>query len=451
MKWGAGETSLSPTVCNLAGGARARQVSPLQFARGARASGKSRPYIYSTLRYTLKRMTDSRPALNKEQNMMVGTLLITYALYYLGRVNISVVLPALALDLGVSRAEVGALGTVFFWIYGIGHFISGEVGSRVSPFRLVSFGLLATAVINLVFAFQSSLIVMLLLWSLNGVAQSGGWSPMFRILAERLDRRHIKRVSTIMPFSYVFGTALTWALIGAVAAGGNWRAAFWLPGLALLLVLAFWRTAGIDAPKPRSSGIRLSGMVAEARGIAFVLLAAALSGFVFNGTIIWLPSYILDSGLIAENLVGAIAALTQAFAILGLLLARRQVARSNQVFVTAAKFFAIAAFALLLLTVASGFVAFAVVAVGLMMLNGAFGLTVSSMPLLLAPAGRASSTTGAVNMMSTFFGGMAGFSIGGLVELSGWSAVFGLWGGLLLLAAWLIWRHRAEEAKHDEA
>lgn len=381
--------------------------------------------------------------------MMVGSLLVTYALYYLGRVNISVVLPALALDLGVSRAEVGALGTVFFWVYGIFHFISGEIGSHVSPFRLVSLGLLASAIVNLVFAFQSSLIVMLVLWGLNGVAQSGGWSPMFRILAERLDRSHIKRVSTIMPFSYVMGTAITWVLIGAAATGENWRIAFWLPGLALLVVLAFWRKAGIDAPKSRSDGIRLSSMIAEARSIAFVMLAAALSGYVFNGTIIWLPTYILDTGLIADNLVGAVAALTQVIAIAGLFLARYFVTRSNQVFVTAVQLFAAAAAAFLLLSMTSGLIAIVVVAFALLALNGAFGLTVSSMPLLLAPAGRASSTTGSVNMMSTFFGGMAGFSIGGLVELSGWSAVFSLWGALLLLACLLIWRNRHEEERRE--
>lgn len=389
--------------------------------------------------------------LSKQQNMMVGSLLVTYALYYLGRVNISVVLPALALDLGVSRAEVGALGTVFFWVYGIFHFISGEIGSHVSPFRLVSLGLLASAIVNLVFAFQSSLIVMLILWGLNGVAQSGGWSPMFRILAERLDRSHIKRVSTIMPFSYVMGTAITWVLIGAAATGENWRIAFWLPGIILLLVLVFWRATGIDAPKSRSDGIRLSTMMAEARGIAFVMLAAALSGYVFNGTIIWLPTYILDTGLIAEGLVGAVAALTQAVAILGLLTARALVTRSNQVFATAVRLFSAAGVAFLLLSITAGLFAIVVVAFALLALNGAFGLTVSAMPLLLAPAGRASSTTGAVNMMSTFFGGMAGFSIGGLVELSGWSAVFSLWGALLLLACILIWRNRHIEAAKDSA
>ena len=388
--------------------------------------------------------------LNKRQNAIVGALWITYALFYLGRVNLSVVLPALALDLDLGLAEVGALGTVYFWVYGIAHFFSGQIGGQVSPFRMVGIGLLGIALVNIAFAFQTSLAVMLLLWGVNGVAQSAGWAPMFRILAERFDRSQIKRISTVMPFSYVFGTALTWTFIGLVAGGDDWRIAFWLPGGLLLLVLAFWRKAGIDAPKSQPSRIRPAALIAEARGIAFALLAAALAGFVFNGTIIWLPTYILDTGLIPEPLVGLAAAAMQVMAIGGLFLARYRVVRSNQVFVTAAIMLAAAGGALLLLTVTGGALALLVVVLALVMLNGAFGLTVSSMPLLLAPPGRAASVTGSINMMSNFWGGMAGFSIGALVESSGWSAVFGLWGLVLLLAAWVIWRKRAEETRWAE-
>ena len=386
----------------------------------------------------------------KRRNAIVGTLWITYALFYLGRVNLSVVLPALAVDLDVSLAEAGALGTVYFWVYGISHFFSGQAGSQISPFRLVSFGLLGIALVNIAFAFQTSLLVMLLLWGINGVAQSAGWAPMFRILAERFDRTQIKRISTIMPFSYVFGTALTWTFIGVVAGGGDWRVAFWLPGLLLLLVLAFWRRASIDAPKSQPSRIHPRVILAEARGIAFALLTAALAGFVFNGTIIWLPTYILDTGLIEGRLVGFVAAAMQVMAIGGLFLARFRVVRSNQVFATAALMLAAAGGALLLLTVTGGALALLVVVLALVMLNGAFGLTVSSMPLLLAPPGRAASVTGKINMMSNFWGGMAGFSIGALVEASGWSAVFGLWGAVLLLAAAIIWRKRAEEYRWAE-
>ena len=187
-------------------------------------------------------------SLRQPQNTVVSTVWITYALFYLGRVNVSVVLPFLALALDVSRAEVGALGTIFFWVYGIGHFFSGEISSHLSPFRMVSAGLLVIALANIAFAFQTSLVVMLVLWGINGIGQSAGWSPMLRILAERLDRGHIKRISTLMPFSYMTGTTVTWILVGAIASVDNWRIAFWLPGLLLLGVLAFWRKAGIDAP-----------------------------------------------------------------------------------------------------------------------------------------------------------------------------------------------------------
>ena len=387
----------------------------------------------------------------KQHNLIVGTLCSTYGLLYLGRVNVSVVLPILALDLGVSLAEVGALGTVFFWFYGIFQFINGEIGSHVSPFRIVSFGLLATALINLVFAFQTSLIVMLILWGMNGIAQAGGWSPMARILAERVKPEHIKRASTLMPFGYVIGTAVTWTLVGAVAVDGNWRIAFWLPGLLLLLVLVYWWKAGIDAPKTKSSGVRLSVMISEARGIVFVLFAAALAGFVRNGALIWLPTYILDTGLVARNLVGLVAALMQVIVILGLLLAHYRVVYSDQVFVTAVLMFAAGGFGFLLLSQTTGLVAIVVVAFALMMLNGAFNLVISTIPLLLAPPGRASSTAGTVNMMATFVGGTAGFAIGGLLEISDWGVVFGLWGVALLLASLVIWWKRAEENRWSQA
>jgi len=390
-------------------------------------------------------MTSVRASLVKHQDLMVGALSATYGLFYLGRANISVVLPIIALDLGLSLAEVGALGTVFFWVYGIFQFISGEIGSHVSPFRIISIALLGTAIVNLAFSFQTSLIAMLLLWGINGMAQSGGWSPMVRILAERLEPERIKRASTLMPFGYVIGTALTWTLIGAVSAGENWRVAFWLPGLLLLLVLAFWWKAGIDAPKATPRRFQPSAVLAEARGIAFILMAAALVGFVRNGSLIWLPTYILNTDLIAENLVGMVAALMQVIALLGLLLARLRVGSSDQVFVTAVMMFSAAGIGFLLLTTSTGLIAIALLAFALMMLNGAFGLAVTSVPLLLAPPGRASSIAGTVNMMATFIGGTAGFAIGALVELSGWAAVFGLWGAFLLLASLLIWRRRHEE------
>ena len=183
------------------------------------------------------------------------------------------------------------------------------------------------------------------------------------------------------------------------------------------------------------------------RAFWFALVTAALAGYVFNGALLWLPTFFLDSGLIPVHLVGFIAALSQVSALIGLLLARALVVRFDRVLATMATMLLAAGIAFLLMTRTSGIPALLIVAIGLVPLNGAFGLVVSSMPLLLAPPGRTSSITGIVNMMSTFFGGMAGFSIGALVEASGWTAVFGLWGVLLFLASALIGSKRRAERR----
>ena len=387
--------------------------------------------------------------LTRQQSLMVRTVWTTYALFYFGRINMSIALPLLAAALDVSRAEVGGLVLVFFWVYGIGQFVNGEIGNHISPFRMVSLGLLTIAAVNFIFAFQTSLAVMLVLWGINGIAHSSGWAPIFRILAEGLDSSQIKQVSTLMPFSYVTGTALTWTVIGVVAALGGWRIAFLLPGVAMLAALAFWRRAGIDAPKAKSPGFRLSDVTADLRSTWLLLVSSALVGFVFNGAVVWLPSYILDTGLIADYAVGFAAALMQAIAIFGLLIARYWVVRSHQIFLTAAAMFTAAALAMLLSISAAGLLALLCVTVALLTLNGGFGLVISAMPMILAPPGRTSSTTGSVNMMTSFFGGIAGFAVGGLAETNGWQAVFGLWAALLLLASLFIWLKRDEENKRQ--
>ena len=390
-------------------------------------------------------MNTGQSSLTRHQNLLVGALCTTYGLLYLGRVNISVVLPLLAIELDVSRAQIGILGTVFFWTYGIGNFVNGQLGSQVNPVRLVALGLLVTALVNLAFGFQTSLVVMLALWVVNGFAQSTGWPPMLRILAERLNPSQIKRASTVLPFSYVIGTMITWSLLGALAIDGSWRIAFWLPGLVLLLTSARWWKAGLATPRAPSSAFRLSAILPEARGVAFALLVAALAGFVRNGSIIWLPTYILDSELVSPHLVGAVAALTQVVAIPGLILAHQLVRRKSRALATAALLLGSAGLAFLLLSYSTIALSLVILCLAMMLLGGAFGLVTSSMPLVLAARGRASSVAGMLNMMATFAGGLAGFSIGGLVEASGWSAVFALWGVMLLLAAAVTWRYRREE------
>jgi sugar phosphate permease len=96
---------------------------------------------------------------------VVAIAWVTYASYYLGRVNISTAIPELRSDLGFTAQTAGALATGFFLTYAVGQFVSGYLGDRLSPRWLVFFGLLLSSVLNFTFGFLAQPETMLLIWS----------------------------------------------------------------------------------------------------------------------------------------------------------------------------------------------------------------------------------------------------------------------------------------------
>jgi len=381
---------------------------------------------------------------------MVITIWLTYALFYLGRVNFSPALTSLSEALRVSKAEVGVLGTALFWAYAAGLFINGELGSHFSPHRIVTFGLIVIIAANLLFALQTSLVVMAVLWGINGFAQSTGWPPMLRIIAERLDKAQAKRVSTIMPLSYVLGAALTWVVAGQLVAWRGWEAAFWIPGLLLIGVLLFWWRSGIDSPVKENAdgnGFHISAITGEWRQLWPVLIVALMVGFSNIGTFIWLPTYVEDTGLFSPTLMAFIAAILQAIAGMGIFLARSMVARWSSIFRTTAVLLAIATagFALMVVLPVRGQVL--LFAPTLMAAVGSGGLVISSIPLILSREGRSSSVTGTINAVSNVGGGIAGIGIGAVIDHAGWSAVFALWAVASLIGMLIVWWKRGQEAQ----
>lgn len=56
---------------------------------------------------------------------------VTYASYYLGRVNLSTAIPDLREGLHLSSQDVGLLSSGFFLSYALGQLISGHLGDRI--------------------------------------------------------------------------------------------------------------------------------------------------------------------------------------------------------------------------------------------------------------------------------------------------------------------------------
>jgi sugar phosphate permease len=272
------------------------------------------------------------------------------------------------------------------------------------------------------------------------------WAPMMRILSERLDPAQGKRISTIFPMSYQVGGALTWAVTGLLITWGGWQAAFWIPGLFLIGLLAVWWSAGVDAPLAESqNGFRWSDVRAEFRRLLPVLMAAVFVGFVNVGAFIWLPTYVADTGLFPAALTGAMAAIMPIVGVIGMYSSGVLLRRLHSVLVTVGIFMlggcicmSLSAFLPLPMQIVT-------LTLGMMLMGGVSGLLLSSVAIVLAGQGRTSSAAGMLTALNNVGGGSAGVLIGAMVERFSWSFVFALWALCCLIATGLVWYARQRE------
>ncbi|MFN8371405.1 MAG: MFS transporter [Anaerolineae bacterium] len=380
-------------------------------------------------------------ALDSTQLRVVLILWFAYALYYVGRVNLSPALTSLSESLHVTRAEVGVLGTAMFWAYAIGQIINGELGNHVSPRKLIAFGFATIALVNLLFSLQTSLLPMVLLWAVNGFAQSTGWGPMLRILSEHLTPTQRTRLSVPFSLNYQFGTAFTWFLATLLVLWGGWRAAMFVPGCILLVALALWWWRGVDAPQtnvPRPP-FHWSDLWKDLTAAWRIMLVTAVVGIVYTSVNLWLPTYFADTQLFDSGFISIISSIMPLIGAAGMIIASILMRRSSSPLPVLRLFLLGIMTAAGLAALASGYLQVLFVSFVMFVMGSVSSILTTSMPLMLASSGRASSTAGTINAIHYFGGGLAGVLVGGLVESRVWSSVFALWALCALVALLLMW------------
>lgn len=379
-------------------------------------------------------MRPSRPdvssdTLSAQQVTNVAIMWGIYAAFYLGRLNLSPALPAIAESLKIGLGEVGILGNVFFWCYAAGQVINGQIGSLVRPHRVVFAGLLLVAAANIGFALQSSLGMMIVLWGVNGFAQSMGWGPMLRILSSHITGGQKRRISTFFSMSFQVGTSVAWGLSALLITLGGFRLAFVVPGVILLGVALFWRSTGLDAG--RESVVRqqssLTAIFTDIRRLFPALLIAASTGFVYIGFLIWLPTFIQSSDFLPDSINSVLTALIPLVGIPGMLLSGRLLARQSSIFMTLVQILLGLFICLWVSSATSALIQFVALLGAVMLASGIAALSLTTIPMLLVSQERVSSAGGLITAVWSIAGGLAGTVVGSLAERSGWTAVFYLW------------------------
>lgn len=178
-----------------------------------------------------------------------------YASYYLCRVNFAVAQPEILKEFPTwTAAQIGLIPSVYAAFYAVGQFINGQLGERWGARRMMTVAMVVAALTNLAFGFASSFGLMLVLWAINGYAQSAGWSLVVKTLTNWTTVKRRGLMIGLISTCYQVGNVLSWLLAGVLCESMGWRAAFLVPSLIVLpmalLFALFVRNDPADAGLP---------------------------------------------------------------------------------------------------------------------------------------------------------------------------------------------------------
>ena len=178
---------------------------------------------------------------------------IGYGLYYVCRLSLNVIKKPIV-DAGVlSEGELGMIGSGLFITYAVGKLCNGFLADRSNIRRFMSIGLLVTALINLVLGFTTSFGFFLVLWALNGWAQSMGAAPCVVALSRWYGNKERGSFYGFWSSSHNIGEALTFIATSAIVATFGWQWGF--KGAGLIGLVGFAIVALFMRDTPQSQGL----------------------------------------------------------------------------------------------------------------------------------------------------------------------------------------------------
>ena len=245
-----------------------------------------------------------------------------YMCIYCCRLNLSAAMPLMMESEGWDTGQLGLVTGTLFWTYGLGHLVNGRLGEIFGSNRFVILSVILTVSANILLGFQSSLIIIAILWGFNGYFQSMAWSPGMSAMIKWWpgDTRGFAT-----GFAHAFSGAgqavciLAVTLAFALMPNQGWRAAFWIPAifpltmLIIYLIVARTSPANIGLKEYEEDNPQKKKQEEEMRKIKdahgplypyfhllkngkFViwLIVAFITGLARYGVVTWIPLYFME-------------------------------------------------------------------------------------------------------------------------------------------------------------
>ncbi|WP_196602002.1 MFS transporter [Pectinatus frisingensis] len=167
----------------------------------------------------------------------VSAMIIGYGMYYVMRMTLGVAKHPM-IDAGFTPTQLGAMGAGMLIAIAIGKCANGFIADYCNIKKIVPLGLLGAAVVNVILGNSNSYWIFLVLWFLNGCFQSMGSAPCIVSLSQWFSKSQLATYYGVFSIAHYVGEGATYLGTAMIIVAFGWHAAFFVPGIACIL-LAF--------------------------------------------------------------------------------------------------------------------------------------------------------------------------------------------------------------------
>ena len=205
------------------------------------ATGKDQPL--------LSNKQDIDRIYKRNRKLLLLAITVGYGIAYTCRLGLSVVKKPL-IDNGIFTAvDLGDIGSVLLYTYAFGKLTNGFLADHANIKRFFSFGVLISALINILMGRTELLWIWIVLWGLNGWFQAFGAPTGAVTLANWFSTRERGKYYGIWSTGHALGEGLTFIGSAALVSFFGWQAGFWGPGVLCIFVAAAIYLAMQDRPQ----------------------------------------------------------------------------------------------------------------------------------------------------------------------------------------------------------
>ena len=357
-----------------------------------------------------------------------------YTISYITRINYGAIIAEMEVATSVSRELLSMALTGSFITYGVGQIISGVIGDHFSPKKLVSMGLVATILMNLLIPISTNPYLTLVIWCINGFAQSFMWPPIVKLMSALLSENDYKKTTVMVSCGSSFGTIAVYLMAPIIILLLNFRWVFVFSALCGALMLVSWHkfAPDIEIAKPeKSEKTKGNTKVLFTPLMLIVMLVIILQGALRDGITTWMPTYISDTyslSSVVSILTGVVLPL---FSVCSLKITEKLYIKyfKNPIF-CAAIIFGVGAISAAALCLCTGKNAILSVLFSAILTAAMFGvnlLYIGMLPAFFKKYGNVSTASGVLNSTTYIGSAISSYGIAVLSNNFGWNTTLLVW------------------------